>query len=132
MSFEVGTAGVEYTACMRSHGVPNYPDPNAQGTITITISTSLNPRSPLFQKAQGDCQHLVPAGKALSPARQQQMKERVLAFSACMRSHGVPHYPDPTFGSGGMVSQSLSRNEVDRDSPIFKAAQKACQANQST
>ena len=46
-----------------------------------------------------------------------------------MRSHGVPHYPDPTFGPGGMVSQKLSRSETDPNSPTFLAAQKACQRN---
>lgn len=130
MSTEVGTgaAGARFAACMRSHGVPSYPDPDGQGVITITVSSALNPSSPLFQKALAGCQKLLPAGKALSPARQQQMKKRMLAFAACMRSHGVPHYPDPTFGSGGMVSQGTSRSEGDPSSPIFQAAQKACQS----
>ena len=131
MSTQVGTgaAGVKYTACMRSHGVPNFPDPNAQGEITITVSPALNPSSPLFQHAEGDCQHLSPARKGLSPAKQQQVKARMLAFAACMRFHGVPHYPDPTFGSGGMVGQKLGRSDGDPNSPLFRAAQKACQSN---
>jgi hypothetical protein len=134
MSIQLGgnAVGVKYTACMRSHGVPNYPDPNSQGVITITVSSALNPSSPLFQKAQGDCQKLLPAGKPLSPSRQQQIKTRMLAFAACMRSHGLPHYPDPTFGSGGMVSQSISRSEADPNSPVFQAAQKACQSNRAS
>jgi hypothetical protein len=131
MSTQVGTGedGVEYTACMRSHGVPSFPDPNAQGEITITVSPALNPSSPVFQKAEGDCQRLSPARKGLSPAKQQHVKEGALAFAACMRSHGVPHYPDPTFGSGGMVAQKLGRSDGDPNSPVFRAAQKACQSN---
>jgi len=129
MSTQVGAAGVRYTACMRSHGVPNFPDPDAQGVLTITVSPSLNPSSPLFQKAEADCQHLLPAEKGLSQAKQQQMKERMLAFAACMRSHGFPHYPDPTFGSGGMVSQGTGRNDgIDPNSPIFQAAEKTCRS----
>jgi hypothetical protein len=131
MSTQVGTAGVNYTACMRSHGVPNFPDPDAKGTITVTVSASLNPSSPLFQQAEADCQHLIPAGRPLSQARQHQMKQRLLAFAACMRSHGFPHYPDPTFGPGGMVRQGLSRSDGDPSSPIFQAAQKACQRARS-
>jgi hypothetical protein len=123
-----GAAGVKYTACMRSHGVPNFPDPDAEGTITITVSRSLNPSAPQFQKAEADCKHLAPAGKGLSPAKQQQTKTRLLAFAACMRSHGVPKYPDPTFGAGGMVSQSMNQREVDPKSPTFRSAQKTCQS----
>jgi hypothetical protein len=117
---------------MRSHGVPSFPDPDAQGEITITISTSLNPGSPGFQRAVAACQHLIPAGSdaghTLSQAKQQQMKTQLLAFAACMRSHGYPNYPDPTFGSGGMVSQSLSaKSGMDPNSPQFQKAQKTCQ-----
>jgi hypothetical protein len=131
MSTQVGTgaAGVEYAACMRSHGVPNYPDPDDQGVLTITISAALDPSSPLFEKAVADCQKLIPAGKTLSPAKQQEMKTVALAFAACMRSHGVPHYPDPTFGSGGMVSQKIGRGDGDPSSLLFRAAQKACQSS---
>ena len=135
MSTQVGTgaAGIQYTACMRSHGVPNFPDPDAQGTLTITVSPSLNPSSPLFQKAETDCRHLLPARKGLSQAQQQRMKTRLLAFAACMRSHGFPHYPDPIFGSGGMVSQGIGRNDgIDPNSPIYQAAQKTCQSNENT
>jgi hypothetical protein len=127
ISRQVGTAaGVRYTACMRSHGVRSFPDPDAQGTITITVSRALDPRSPLFQRAESACGHLLPSGTALSPARQQQMKARLLAFAACMRSHGVPGFPDPTF-SGGGVSQGFGRGDgVDPRSSIFEAAQQAC------
>jgi hypothetical protein len=116
---------------MQSHGLPNFPEPNAQGVITITVSTSLDPGSPLFQKAEADCARLIPAGKGPSPAMQQRMKRRILAFAACMRSQGV-NYPDPTFGPGGTVSQGFSRKSVDPNSPIFQAAQKACRSNPTT
>ncbi len=133
MSITVGTAaGVRYAACMQSHGLPNFPEPNAQGVITVTVSTSLNPGSPLFQKAEADCQHLIPAGKGPSRALRQRMKERMLASAACMRAHGVPGYPDPTFGSGGMVSQGVSRKSVDSNSPIFQAAENSCRRNPTT
>jgi len=133
VSTQVGTgpAGVRYTACMRSHGVPSFPDPDAQGTITITVSPSLDPSSPVFQQAEADCQHLAPAGKGPSQARQQRMKEGALAFAACMRSHGVPGYPDPSFGSDGMISQKIGRSEVDPNSPIFQAGQKTCQGKKA-
>jgi hypothetical protein len=136
MSIDVGTgaSGVKYSACMRAHGVPNYPDPDAQGTITITVSASLNPSSPVFQQAQADCRHLIPAGseagQTLSSAQRQQMQERALAFAACMRAHGVPDYPDPTFSNGGVTEKS-GGDGLSPNSPTFQAAQKSCQAQRT-
>jgi hypothetical protein len=128
LSIEVGSAaGVRYAACMQAHGVPGFPEPNRQGEITITVSSSLDPSSPLFQRAEEACDHLIPVGNGLSPARQQRMKTALLAFSACMRAHGVPDYPDPKFGPGGAVSQGFGRSSgVDPRSPLFRNAQSAC------
>lgn len=130
MSTQVGTgaAGVKYTVCMRSHGVPNFPDPDATGTLTITVSPSLNPNSPLFQEGEADCEHLLPPRKGPSQAQQQQLKQGALAFAACMRSHGVADYPDPTFSNGGISQGYNARGGIDPNSPIFQTARKACQA----
>jgi hypothetical protein len=126
-----GAAGVKFATCMRSNGVPNFPDPDSQGTITIIVSASLNPRSPGFRRALAACHHLIPsgseAGHTLSQAEYQQMKARVLAFGACMRSHGVPNYSDPTFLNGGITQGYGAKGAVDPNSPIFQTAQRTCQ-----
>jgi len=133
-SLGTGTVGIRFTACVRSHGVPNFPDPDSQGTITITVSASMNPSSPAFQRAVAACHHLIPpgseAGHTLSQAQQQQMKARVLAFAACMRLHGVPSYPDPKFSNGGVSQGYGPKGGVDPNSPIYQAAQKTCQSNE--
>jgi hypothetical protein len=49
----------------------------------------------------------------------------LLAFSRCMRSHGVSNFPDP--GSNGLISIS-SANGVNLNSALFKSAQAACQS----
>jgi hypothetical protein len=44
-----------FAKCMRSHGVPNFPDPNASGNIQFPLSSPL-PKSPAFQRAlNGPC-----------------------------------------------------------------------------
>jgi hypothetical protein len=53
------------------------------------------------------------------------MQSAMLKYAACMRSHGVPSFPDPTF-SGGRVNLRLSPGISS--SPQFKSAQQACQA----
>jgi hypothetical protein len=122
-----------YSACMRSHGVPNFPDPDSQGRIKITSGvdrnghkTGVDTNSPQFKKAQQACQKLQPNGG--KPSAQQQAKEQqaMLKFSQCMRSHGVPKFPDPKFTPGGGSLMSIGK-DVNPDSPQFKAAQKACQ-----
>jgi hypothetical protein len=116
-----------FASCMRSHGVPNFPDPSADGTITFS---GLNPQSPTFERAQRACQKYTPdGGKAPSPAQQARAQAAALAFSACMRSHGVPKFPDPQF-SAGRASLRIGRSSgIDPNSPKFQAAQKACQKN---
>jgi hypothetical protein len=68
-------------------------------------------------------------GQPPSPAQQAKMQAQALKFSACMRSHGVPKFPDPQFSSGRASLQIGRANGIDPKSPIFQAAQKACQKN---
>jgi hypothetical protein len=50
----------------------------------------------------------------------------MLAFSRCMREHGV-NMPDPTFGGQGQVTMKIDDNSgVDPSDPKFEAAQQAC------
>jgi len=48
--------------------------------------------------------------------------QKLLAFSRCMRAHGVPGYPDPS-SSGSIPKVSPEQ----ASSPEFQAAQRACQ-----
>jgi len=45
--------------CMRANGVPNFPDPDANGNIQFPLTSPI-PRSPAFQRAQsGPCKKYV-------------------------------------------------------------------------
>jgi hypothetical protein len=123
--------GLKYSECMRSHGVPNFPDPGSNGAIQIqggpNSSNGLNPNSAQFQAASKTCQHLLPNGGKITPAQQQQMLSQALKFSECMRSHGVPNFPDPTTSGGGVgIKIGGPGSGIDPNSPQFQAAQKAC------
>jgi hypothetical protein len=62
---------------------------------------------------------------------QAKAKQQALAFSACMRKHGLPDFPDPTFSGGGvqMGIQSKPGSDLNPNSPTFQAAQQACQGH---
>jgi hypothetical protein len=53
---------LKFAQCMRKHGVAKFPDPNADGGLTIgsTKGDSLDPNSSVFKAAQQACQHLMP------------------------------------------------------------------------
>ncbi|MGH2833584.1 MAG: hypothetical protein ACRDK2_12495 [Solirubrobacteraceae bacterium] len=116
--------------CMRSHGVPNFPDPTTSGVVHLR---GVDLSSPAFQAAQRACRKLFPNGAKgkggpPSPAEQARMQESALKFSQCMRSHGVPNFPDPPAGSGPKIEIEKGSG-IDPNSPQFQAAQKTCQSN---
>jgi hypothetical protein len=104
-------SAVAYSACVRSHGVPNYPDPSSSGQLPKTDAGQLGVSSAQYEAAQRACRHLLPTGGSLQqqesqcmensdcpPALVQQMTSADRKLAQCMRSHGVPNFPDPTNG----------------------------------
>jgi hypothetical protein len=50
--------------CMRDHGFAKYPDPDANGSITVDSKVlGVEPNDPAFQKAMRECQKYMPAPK---------------------------------------------------------------------
>jgi len=97
-----------YSRCMRTHGVPSFPDPTSSGVLPKISVQEL--KSPQFQAAEKACQHLLPAGThdQYSPGEAQQLLIGMLRFSRCVRSHGVPNWPDPTTDAEGRPEFPLS------------------------
>jgi hypothetical protein len=107
--------------CMRSHGVPKFPDPPANGNIA---GWHLGPdvtgvSQSVYQSAVNACRGLAPDAARLSQAQQQQMLPKVLQFAKCMRSHGVPDFPDPD-STGLSVDHSMTLL------PQYQRAYQAC------
>lgn len=119
-----GKAGpLAYSQCMRSHGLRNFPDPNANGGLTLNNSSGLDPNSPQFKSADAACKPLQPQ---LPQAQRDKMKAGALKYAQCMRSHGVTDFPDPG-ADGGIQIQATPGSDLAPDSPLFKAADKICQ-----
>jgi hypothetical protein len=125
-----------FVQCMRSHGVPNLPDPNGRGGFQIP--DSINPASPAFQAAQATCKSRMPGGGPPAHASEQQ-KQHLIETAQCMRRHGVPDFPDPvtrptppanaqdySFAEGVGDLWLLVPITIDPNSPAFRQAAKAC------
>ena len=112
-----------YSQCMRSHGVSNFPDPvlTPDGGYGYR-TTGIDPHAAAFQGALQACKSLPspwrPSGQQLSPAQQQAW----LSWAKCIRAHGVPNFPDPTF-SGRAVQISGGSS-----SPQLQSATDACKS----
>ena len=137
-----------FSKCMRSHGALGFPDPTSQGTITVTQAML---SSAQIRSAGSSCKNLLPRNAVqLPPALQRKLEKQALQYSACMRSHGVPSFPDPTIHNGTVgfhiavqapgpqpspgASGSNSSGGGRKPSggppampPQFQAAQRACQ-----
>jgi hypothetical protein len=127
MAMKVGNAaqGAKFSACMRKHGVPNFPDPNGQGVIEIHSGMGIDPGSPTYNAARTVCEKLLPNGGQPTPAQQAQRQQQMLAFSKCMRAHGLKDFPDPT--SGGIQIHVTPGSDLNPNSQQFQKAQNACQ-----
>ena len=102
---------VAFSHCMRSHGVPSFPDPQPGATNAKFLSAQqLGVSSSQYQSAENACQHLLPVGidDRFPPAEVQLLLPGMREFSQCMRSHGVPNWPDPTVDSEGRPDFPLS------------------------
>jgi hypothetical protein len=51
---------------------------------------------------------------------------QALAYSNCMRAHGVSNYPDPTSSGGGVELSIGSNSGVNTEAPAFQSAQRSC------
>lgn len=113
---------VAFSRCVRSHGVPNFPDPSASGEIPKDAPQQLGVTASRLEAAQRACSHLLPISQP-TPAVRQQVLAQSVRFSQCVRTHGVPNFPDPA--GNGRIPDPASLG-INQGSPQFQSANKAC------
>jgi hypothetical protein len=123
---------------MRAHGVPNFPDPTSgsggegfsilrsPGSSIVTVD-GIAVSGPAFQSAAKTCK-FGPGGAGL-PKLSESQEHAALVFAPCIRKHGVPNYPGPTFPASGGIKRLLPPR-VTIDSPAFQQAATACGGGQ--
>jgi hypothetical protein len=116
-----------FASCMRSNGVPEFPDPNSDGSVSIRVGSgsAIDPSSPLFQSADETCSSLRPPQEDHGTGLAQGLEQGLL-FSSCMREHDITDFPDPEL-SGGTI-RLVGGASINPNSPTFQAAMLACQA----
>jgi hypothetical protein len=138
-----GSGPLAYSRCMRTNGVPNFPDPNPGGGFDL--GAGIDPSSPAFKAAQAKCQKNLQGGGLPGPGTTTHPSPQTLAklvkIAQCMRQHGVPQFPDPVtsvpsnpLGSGirevtdfdGAIL--LFPSTINMQSPAYKQALTRCGA----
>ena len=112
-----------FSQCMRSNGMPNFPDPAADfagGNVKLLATNN----APRFDAANSACSHLLPRTVAATPGTDDQqcaikLDDR-LSFARCMRSHGVSRFPDPTVP--GQLTVECPAQGIDVHSPAVLQA----------
>jgi len=118
---------VAYAQCMRTHGVPSFPDPTSSGAITkeAAIRAFKEVSNAQAFAAQTACRQLQPNGGRPSQAVLAQRLSDLLAFARCIRTRGVPNFPDPT-SSGELTHEMLANAGIDVHQPAVLHAADAC------
>jgi hypothetical protein len=132
---------------MRSHSVPEFPDPDSNGNFHLSndqqgggskgsgsnsgTGQESNPVSSQETAANQVCNHLLDAGTQMNAAQQEHALSQLVKYAQCMRAHGVPNFADPHTTSGGIgvpggIGFDLSG--IDLHSAQFQAASHACQS----
>lgn len=146
-SASTGDTALKFAACVRAHGVPDYPDPSSTGGEQVRVTPNkmtvdghtLAETPTAVQRAMTDCRKYSPTatGPATSAAQLTKLKAGALAMAKCMRANGVPNFPDPQVGTGpgghgvsvGIRLGSGTKGSgggINPNSPAFRAAQKKC------
>lgn len=119
---------VQYAQCLRSHGLPSFPDPSTGRPPSIP--SGVDTHAPAFGAAQQACANLLPSNSG-SGSQAASRNAQLVKLARCMRANGVPTFADPTSsppppsrgnalgGPGGWLSLGTPQ---EQQSPEYKHA----------
>lgn len=121
-----------YSACMRDHGVANFPDPkvtHSAGGTQIAIRAVGPDDSQQYNAAKQACRGILPQPSkselAQQAADQRRHAQDLVSFARCLRSHGITRFPDPN-AQGELSLSEVEALGIDLQAPSFRAAALAC------
>jgi len=134
-------SAVAYSSCVRAHGVPNFPDPDSASQLPKADPQELGVSGSQLQEAQRACQRLIPdAGETGEQQREtqcamagdcsgsvvQRWMSGLRELAGCLRSHGMPNWPDPIIGPQGLPHYPYEKAGIDHHSPPVLAKVDTC------
>ena len=137
---EFEDALLEYAQCMRGEGI-DFPDPRTNGDGLVIMGGGARDGDGPPSEAEMDemdaanetCQPILDAVEREmprpDPEQEAEMRDEALAFSECMRDHGVEDFPDPQFDEDGGMQMRVGGPDgggIDPSDPDFQEAQEAC------
>jgi hypothetical protein len=119
---------VKFSVCMRSHGVTEFPDPTvgSNGLPSFGPTLNVNGGAPVYNAADRACKKDLPSLAPHTSAAKATANAAALKYAACMRSSGVPNFPDPN--GQGKIQINNATGVLDASSPQFQKAQTACKS----
>jgi hypothetical protein len=112
---------VKLSECIRAHGVPHFPDPDAKGEYAFGIDVS----PAVWKKATDACKDLTPAG-TFSGKRTLKQQSDALRFAECVRENGVKDFPDPANGAPLIDTTKIPSSNRPGGMTILNAATQKC------
>jgi hypothetical protein len=112
---------VKFAECVRAHGVPHFPDPNAKGEFEFGVDVT----PAVWGRAVNACKSLQPPG-SLSGKRTPKQQTASLRFAQCIRENGVKDFPDPANGQPIIDTTRIPSSEKPGGMTILNAATHKC------
>jgi hypothetical protein len=117
---------VGFAHCLRTHGVPDYPDPDAAGQEPPNSKQLIG--TPQGQAAVNACSYWGSRIQNDVAAQNQAVRVEYVRFAECMRSHGLPNFPGPVYAEGRVeFVLSASQDGFDPHSPQVLAKARECE-----
>ena len=118
---------MKFSVCMRSHGVTEFRDPTvgSNGLPSFGPTLNVNGGAPVYNAADRACKQDLPSLAPHTSAAKATANAAALKYATCMRSHGVPQFPDPT--GQGVIQINNATGVLEQSSPAFLKAEAACQ-----
>jgi hypothetical protein len=115
---------VKFSGCMRSHGLTDFPDPTI-GSNGLPSWSGVNQQVPAYKAAQQVCKQDLPDIRPHTSAEKATANAAALKYATCMRSNGVPDFPDPN--GQGLIQINVT-GTLEPSSPQYQKAQTACKS----